>query len=25
LDGNWRFCENELKVSDREENMVLTP
>jgi len=25
LDGNLRFCENELKASDREWKMVLTP
>jgi len=25
LDGNLRFCENELKVSDIEGKMVLTP
>jgi len=25
LDGNLRFCENQLKVSDMEGKMVLTP
>jgi len=25
LNGNLRFCENELKVSDVERKMVLTP
>jgi len=25
LDGNLRFCENQLKVSDIEGKMVLTP
>jgi len=25
LDGNLRFCENQLKVSDIEGRMVLTP
>jgi len=25
LDGNLHFCENELKVSDIEGKMVLTP